>query len=528
MSRASVPLSTQEVPVATRIEVRTDRFFTLSRDMLCTAGFDGYFCALNPAWTRTLGWSIRELQECPFIEFVHPDDRASTVAATMRLQSGLDVVAFENRYRHKDGTYRWLEWSATASQEERLYYAVARDNTQRHGIEEELRVAKEAADYANQAKSDFLSRMSHELRTPLTSVLGFSQLLEMETLDPKDQREAIRQIRKAGQHLLDLINEVLDIARVESGRMSMSMEPVLVAAVIVDATDLVRPLADQREIVMRVLGSEREFGHHVLADRQRLKQVLLNLLANAVKYCGGGCTVSIQAEERSGAVLRLSVRDTGPGIPAELGDRVFTPFDRLGAEGRGEEGTGMGLALSKRLVEAMGATIGYESEEGHGTTFWVDLPIVEAPIDRAERESMGALPAAGGAAGERTSTVVFVEDNLSNVRLLEYVLAQRPGVTLMPAMQGSIGLDLARQHQPDLVLLDLNLPDLDGRDVLQSLKTSPDTCSIPVVVLSADAGPSRIEEMREAGADGYLTKPLDVHEFLKILDALLAKERSLS
>jgi len=510
--------------MATRVEIETDRFFTLSLDMLCTAGFDGYFCAMNPAWTRTLGWTIEELQSRPFMEFVHPDDRAATVRETLKLQSGLDVCSFENRYRHKDGSYRWLLWSTTASREERLYYAVARDITSRHGFEEELRVAKESADRANSAKSEFLSRMSHELRTPLTSVMGFSQLLEMGTLAPKDQAEAIRQIRKAGQHLLDLINEVLDIARVESGRMPLSMEPVLVSSVVVDAKDLVRPLADQRGIALRNEGSEAAFGLHVHADRQRLKQVLLNLLANAVKYCGGGCTVTFGVEERAGGVLRLAVRDTGPGIAPELLERVFTPFDRLGAEGDGEEGTGMGLALSKRLVEAMGGTIGCESEIGLGSTFWIDLPITEAPIERYERESDGALPAAGGAAGTRVSTVVFIEDNLSNVRFIEYVLAQRPGVTMIPAMQGSIGLELAQRHHPDLVLLDLNLPDLDGRDVLRALKSSPDTADIPVVVLSAEAVPSRIDELNAAGVDGYLTKPLDVREFLKMLDQLLSEE----
>ena len=382
----------------TRVEVSTDRFFTLSLDMLCTAGFDGYFHALNPAWTKTLGWSLEQLCSRPFLEFVHPDDRASTIRETLCLQSGIDTISFENRYRHRDGSYRWLLWSATASQEERLYYAVARDITHRHHAEEELLDAKETADRANKAKSDFLSRMSHELRTPLTSILGFSQLLEMETLAEKDVQQAVQQIRKAGQHLLDLINEALDMARVESGRIPLSIEPVLAAAVIVDATDLVRPLADQRGIALRTRGSDQAFGLHVDGDRQRLKQVLLNLLANAVKYCGGGCTVTLAAEERAGGILRLAVTDSGPGIAPELLDRVFTPFDRLGRDGSDEEGTGMGLALSKGLVEAMGGSIGCESEVGSGSTFWVELPI-----------SAGALPAAGGAAGTRTSNGMVTE-----------------------------------------------------------------------------------------------------------------------
>jgi len=364
--------------------------------------------------------------------------------------------------------------------------------------------------------------MSHELRTPLTSVLGFSQLLEMETLSPADQKEAIRQIRKGGQLLLDLINEVLDIARVEAGRMPLSMEPVLVSSVIAEAKDMVRPLADKRGIVLRTEGAAAAFGLHVHADRQRLKQVLLNLLANAVKYCGGGCTITVVVQEREGNVLRIGVKDTGPGIAPELRDRVFTPFDRLGAKEGGEEGTGMGLALSKRLIEAMCGSIGLESEVAMGSTFWVDLAITEAPITRYERESEGALPAAGGAAGERASTTVLIEDNLSNVKFIEYVLRRRPGSKLIPAMQGSLGLELARRHRPDVILLDLNLPDLDGRDVLAQLKSSPDTAGIPVVILSADAAPPRRQELLDAGADGYLSKPLDVAGFLETFDALLA------
>jgi PAS domain S-box-containing protein len=510
--------------MAMRVELGTDRFFTLSLDMLCTAGFDGYFSTLNPAWTRTLGWTIEELQAKPFMEFVHPDDRAATVRETLRLQQGLDVISFENRYRHKDGSYRWLGWNATASPEERLYYAIARDITEHHGLEEQLWLAKEDADRANSAKSEFLSRMSHELRTPLTSILGFSQLLEMGTLEPKDAEVAVKQIRKAGQHLLDLINEVLDIAKIEAGRIALSIEPVLVSSVIVDAKDLVRPLADQRNIELRNQGSGAAFGLHVQADRQRLKQVLLNLLANAVKYCGGGCTVTVGVEEREGAILRLFVRDTGPGISPELRHRLFTPFERLGAESNGEVGTGMGLALSKRLVEAMGGTIDCDSEVGMGTTFWIDLPITEAPLERFERESEGAPPVAGGgAAGERVSTILFIEDNLSNVKFISYVLRQRPGAQLIPAMQGSMGLELATKHRPDLILLDLTLPDMNGREVLHRLKRKRETADIPVVVLSAEASPTRVEELRAAGADGYLTKPLDVKEFLKILDELLAR-----
>jgi PAS domain S-box-containing protein len=510
--------------MAMRLELGADRFFSLSLDMLCTAGFEGYFVSLNPAWTRTLGWSLEELRLQPFVEFVHPDDRDATIQATQRLQSGTDVT-FENRYRHKDGSYRWLLWNATASQDEGLYYAVVRDDTDRHDFEQQLVGAKDVADRASLAKNEFLSRMSHELRTPLTSILGFSQLLEMGGVERKDADEAVRQIRKAGKHLLELINEILDIAKIESGKVSMSIEPVQVSGVVLDAKDLVRPLADQRSIVVRDEGGAPTFALHVLADRQRLKQVLLNLLANAVKYCGGGCTVTVAATEMSGGVLRLAVHDNGPGIAPGLRGRLFTPFERLGVESSGEEGTGMGLALSKRLIDAMGGRIGCESEEGQGTTFWVELPITEAPIERFEREDEGALPAAGGATGTRVSTVLFIEDNLSNVKLISHVLRRRPHAQLIPAMQGSLGVELARKHRPDVVLLDLSLPDMDGRDVLRRLKAAPETTDIPVVVLSAEAAPTRVDELRAAGADGYLTKPLDVKEFLTILDPLLSEPR---
>jgi PAS domain S-box-containing protein len=383
----------------TRVDARTERFFTLSLDMLCVARFDGRFVDLNPVWERTLGWTVEELKRRPFIDFVHPDDRAATVGASLRLQGGAELVSFENRYRCKDGSYRWLLWSATASAEESLYYAVARDITDRRRLEDELRADKVEADRANKAKSDFLSRLSHELRTPITSVLGFSQLLEMGTLDETGRGQALQQIRKAGRHLLDLVNEVLDMARVESGRLTLSMEPVKVADAVCDAEDLVQPLADERGITLRMAGIEQTGELSVIADRQRLQQVLLNLLANAIKYCGGGCNVTVSAELRPRKRLRLAVTDNGPGIPEELRGRLFTPFERLGEDSRPENGSGVGLALSKRLVEAMEGAIGYEHAPENGSTFWVDLRLAEHRTLKAH----GALPAAAEAAGTRAS-----------------------------------------------------------------------------------------------------------------------------
>jgi PAS domain S-box-containing protein len=390
---------------------------------------------------------------------------------------------------------------------------ISEDITDRRSADDALRVAKEDAERANRAKSEFLSRMSHELRTPLNSILGFGQLLELEDLD-EGQAEAVTQILKGGRHLLELINEVLDISRIESGTMTLSLEPVALDLIIVECLDLVRPQALARRIELVNLDGRHR---HVHADRQRLKQVLLNLLSNAVKFNRDGGTITVSCDHEPGSAT-ITVTDTGPGIRPELQDRLFTPFDRLEADAAGIEGTGLGLALSRRLVEAMGGTIGVNSETAVGSTFSVCLPVgtveVDADVERRQPpEQHDEAPT--------TTTVLYVEDNLANLRLVERILARRPGVRLVSALQGSIGLELAAQHRPDLVLLDVHLPDLGGDLVLQRLKADPDTAAIPVVVVSADATARQIKRFRQLGADDYLTKPLDVSAFLAVLDERL-------
>lgn len=385
----------------------------------------------------------------------------------------------------------------------------------------ELALAKEEADRANQAKSEFLSRMSHELRTPLNAVLGFAQLLEMDHLTP-DQVESVGHIVKGGRHLLDLINEVLDISRIESGRLQLSPEPVKVGEVVNEAIDLVQALASQRRVELRGdLGQAGEL--FVLGDRQRLKQVLLNFLSNAVKYNTEGGRVTVSCQEVSGNRLRTCVSDTGAGIPSEKLGRLFQPFERLGAEQRGIEGTGLGLALSKRLVESMMGTVGAESREGEGSIFWLELALVESPVQRLEGAEGDTVVAAQAEAPDKVRTILYVEDNLSNLTLVERVLARRPGTRLLPAMQGEIGLELARQHEIDLVLLDLHLPDIPGEAVLQRLKGDPRTEPIPVAILSADATPGQIERLLAAGAMAYLTKPLDLKQFLQVVEDAFEK-----
>jgi signal transduction histidine kinase/ActR/RegA family two-component response regulator len=385
----------------------------------------------------------------------------------------------------------------------------------------DLEAARENADTANRSKSAFLSRMSHELRTPLNAVLGFAQVLDLDDLND-DQQEAVDQILRGGKHLLELINEVLDISRIESGDLALSPESVLVSDVVSETVSLIRPLAEQRSIQLQ--GDPAAcMEQHVFADRQRLKQILLNLLSNAVKYNRLHGSVTILCEDLEGARLRIKVADTGPGIRAEQIGQLFVPFERLGAERTDIEGTGIGLALSQRLAEAMGGTIDVESVPGQGSTFWVELPVVEGPVERYERLHGDDTLPDPVATDARRQTVLYIEDNLANLKLVQRVVAHRTDVDVMAAMQGGLGLDLAREHQPALILLDLHLPDISGDQVLHQLRENPATTSIPVVVVSADATVGQQQRLLAAGATAYLTKPYEVQELLRIIDDALAQ-----
>jgi signal transduction histidine kinase len=385
--------------------------------------------------------------------------------------------------------------------------------------EEAARVARVEAERANVAKSEFLSRMSHDLRTPLNAILGFAQLLELDV--PAEQSEPVQQILRGGRHLLELIDEVLDIARIETGGLSLSLEPVSVSEIVASAADLVAPLARRRRIAVGVdLGPVA--GCFAIADRQRLNQALLNLLSNGVKYNRTAGRLTVSGEQRPGGFLRIRVRDTGDGMtPAQL-ERLFTPFERLDADHRGIEGTGLGLALTRTLVEAMGGAVGVESTVHVGSTFWIDLRAAESPetallLAPFEREPASVASLQG--------TVLYVEDNRSNVRLLERVLARRPGVRLLSAGQGQLGIDMAREYRPDLVLLDVHLPDISGEEVLRRIRADERTRDIPVAMLTADATPQQRRRLVEHGAGAYLTKPFDVRELLRLIDDTLTNAR---
>jgi signal transduction histidine kinase len=370
---------------------------------------------------------------------------------------------------------------------------------------------------ADQAKNEFLSRMSHELRTPLAAIMGFSELLGMADLDERKSEWAAT-ILKAGQHLLQLVDEVLDISRIEAGEMSLSLEPVPTSPLLDEAIELIQPLADGRRVRVhppRIAEGTR----YIRADNQRLKQVVINLLSNAVKYNRDGGDVEVSVEPEGSDRVRIAVTDTGKGIDPGSIEKVFIPFERLDA-GSEVEGTGLGLALSQRLVEAMGGTLTVKSALGEGSTFTVELARGEPAAVAAADTDEHALIAERTYDGERS--LLYIEDTVANVRLVEEILSSRPSVRLLPAGMGSLGLELAMEHRPDLVLLDLHLPDIDGDEVLARLRADSRTKDIPVVILSADATDRTPGPLLDAGAQAYLTKPIGVRELLEVVDTYVA------
>jgi PAS domain S-box-containing protein len=481
----------------------------------------------SPSVLRTLGYTPEELVGRSAFDYVHPDD-ARLLAAEMEktfVEPGY-VGQVEYRFRHKDGGWRYLEalgQTLSPDSADEGVVANVRDVTERRLAEGALRRATAEAEAANRAKSEFLSRMSHELRTPMNSILGFAQLLDRAGLQA-DQHRGVGHILTAGRHLLRLINEVLDIARIESGRQQLSLEPVRLDTVLQEVLVLSRPLAAQAAVSLTAVRVPKTV--FVRADRQRLVQVLLNLVTNAVKYNRPGGAVwveweTVPAAEDGEPRLRLRVRDTGRGIAPEQREHLFVPFERLGAEFTEVEGTGLGLALSRRLVEAMAGELALEHSGSEGSSFVLDLHVGDDPLDGLAHRATTAAPALDAGAPCAAVTLLYVEDNLANLTLVESILESRPGWRTIPALQGRLGAELAREHEPDLVLLDLHLPDVQGDEVLRRLRADVRTAHIPVVMISADATPRTIERLRAQGADAYLTKPLDVDEFLSTIDRLL-------
>ncbi|NJD34117.1 MAG: response regulator [Betaproteobacteria bacterium] len=458
-------------------------------------------------------------------------------ALVFKASRGIEDI-YELTYIRKDGSRLPAGVSVTALRdaEDTIigYLLIGTDNTARKQIEAEraqldqalqdrnaeLEAARALAEMANLAKSDFLSSMSHELRTPLNAILGFAQLIESGNPPPTpSQQRNLDQILKAGWYLLELINEILDLALIESGKTTLSREPVALAEVMLECRAMVEPQAQKRGIVMAF--PRFELPNYVSADRTRLKQVLINLLFNAIKYNKPEGTVTVEFQPSPPNSIRVSVRDTGKGLaPAQLA-QLFQPFNRLGKEVGAEEGTGIGLVVTKRLVELMGGTIGADSTVGTGSVFWFELGLATEPLLAIQEVEHAALARPRVPDGTPLRTVLYVEDNPANLELVEQLIARRPELGLLSAADGNLGIEFARVYQPAVILMDINLPGISGLDAMRILRADPITAHIPIIALSANAVPHDIEKALQAGFFDYLTKPIKVTQFMDTLDVAL-------
>ncbi len=408
------------------------------------------------------------------------------------------------------------------------YRGAARDITERRKREEDLRIAKEEADEANQAKSEFLSSMSHELRTPLNGVLGFAQLLEHSPDEPLSERqtEYVDHILKAGDHLLELINEVLDLAKIESGSVSLSIESIVPSGVVQECIELLSPLAENHEIHIVNDMNGLDQGVLVLADFTRLKQIIVNLMSNAIKYNREGGKVTLSCKKLDN-LFRFIITDTGYGIPKNRVESLFIPFNRLEAENSEIEGTGVGLTITKRLVELMGGSISLESEVGKGSSFWIDLPVMsveDATYQKKKTEKEKAVPLSTEKSFGHQKTVLYVEDNPANLDLMKELMLQFSDVRMISAHTAELGLELAEAHKPDLILLDINLPGMNGFEALSRLQVMEETKDTPILALSANAMDRDVEKGIEAGFLEYLTKPLNIEKTLNAIRKALEKD----
>ena len=488
----------------------------------------GIITDVNKQMEALTGCTRDELIGAPFKNFFTDPDRAE--AGIKRVLSGSKVTDYELTACARDGKETVVSYNATTfhDRDRKLQgvFAAARDVTERKRFERtlqenntELERARAAAEKANLAKSDFLSSMSHELRSPLNAILGFAQLMNSDSPPPTpSQATSIDQILIAGWYLLELINEILDLAQIESGKLALSREPTSLADVMLECQAMIEPQGEKRGIKMTFPHSGTPY--FVDADRTRLKQVLINLLSNAIKYNQPNGTVVVDCTRNTPERVRVSVADTGAGLPPEMLQQLFQPFNRLGQERSTEEGTGIGLVMSKRLVEMMGGIIGVDSTVGLGSVFWFELNSASEP--QLETDLTQSLVAkAQIQRGAPLRTLLYVEDNPANLKLIEQLIARRPDIRLLSARDGNTGIQLARANEPALILMDINLPGISGIEALKILREDPATAHIPVIALSANAMPRDIEKGLQAGFFRYLTKPIKISEFMDTLEAAL-------
>ncbi|KXW57171.1 virulence sensor protein BvgS precursor [Ferrovum myxofaciens] len=520
--------------------LRDQQFYTRSLiesniDAIITTDPCGIITDINKQMEALTDCTRDELIGTPFKNYFTDPDRAE--AAIKLVLSEKKVTNYELTARTRDGKKTVVSYNATVfyDQDRTLQgvFAAARDITESKRLDQELQEtnvalknAKFVAEKANLAKSNFLSSMSHELRSPLNAILGFAQLMDTDSPPATpSQKESIDQILHAGWYLLELINEILDLAVIESGKLLLSEESVSLAEVMLECQAMIGPQGKKHGI--KLTFPQFDNSYFVRADRTRLKQVLINLLSNAIKYNQPEGTVIVDCAatpERT----RISIRDTGAGLPLEKLTQLFQPFNRLGQENSAEEGTGIGLVMSKRLVELMGGVIGVESTVGMGSVFWFELASDTEPYLSMEGEDAAALAEPHVLRGTRLHTLLYVEDNPANLKLVEQIIARYPDIRLMSAVNGNSGIEIARSSQPNVILMDINLPGINGFEALKILHLDPTTTHIPVIAISANAIPLDVERGMKAGFFRYITKPIRVNEFMEALDLALefAREHS--
>lgn len=468
-----------------------------------------------------------------FLDLVHPEDRDSLDSAHLAsIQENKDSYETEHRIiRKHSGETRYVHEKCERVKDSSgniiRSLGMVQDITERKQAEQmllesnrRLKEARDLAESASRAKSEFLSRMSHELRTPMNAIIGFTQLLADSPVHPlsEDQRDSLHEISTASARLLGLINEVLDLARIENGRLVLSLEPLEAGELCRECLVHHQHLAQELGITMAV---NVPSGLRIHADRVRLRQVLLNLISNAVKYNLEGGEVEVGCAVQPGNLLRIWVRDTGPGIDQEFLPRMFQPFERAAAVDGLIEGTGIGLTLAKRLTEAMGGTVGFETTSDRGSTFWIELPQAGRMGDMEASSNAPTVPLPVSAARERR--VLYIEDNPANMRLVKKIISGLGGVTLLMAESAEDGLELADSSQPHLILMDINLPGMNGFQALDLLRKNPATRAIPVVAVTASAMSDQVKKVKSAGFDDCLTKPINLQRFVSVVDALLEK-----
>ncbi len=527
--------------------LRDQQFYTRSLiesniDALMTTDPSGIISDVNKQMEALTGCTRDELIGAPFKNYFTNPDRAE--AGIRRVLNENRVTDYELTARARNGKETVVSYNATTFHDRdrnlQGVFAAARDITERKRLDQvlqqnnvELEIAKLAAEKANLAKSDFLSSMSHELRTPLNAILGFAQLIETGAPEPTPlQKRSVDQILQAGWYLLELINEILDLALIESGRLSLSHEPIELSEILFECQAMIGPQALKRGITVQF--PRLEVPHYVSADRTRVKQVLINLLSNSIKYNKFEGSVRVTCEETTAGRVRIEVQDTGNGLPQDKLEQLFQPFNRLGQEGTSEEGTGIGLVVCKRLIELMRGEIGVRSTVGTGSVFWIELCRSDLPETLAAMQLrqtitlVESLPTLENSA--RLSTLLYVEDNSANLMLVEDLIERRSDIRLITARDGPTGIEIARREFPDAILMDINLPGISGLQALRILALDPSTAHIPVVALSANAMPSDIERGMQSGFFDYLTKPIKVAELMGALDRALslAKSRSVS